>query len=94
MRKVLIAMGALVLSAAVAVPALGQTVVGGGDGSDDMVTGKTFVRHDGGSDAAIVECNDGSSSPAADDDLADGDSDSNDGGSRRQANEPYSVVDP
>ncbi|CAN5521953.1 hypothetical protein BH18ACT16_BH18ACT16_14270 [soil metagenome] len=94
MRKVLIALSALFLSAAVAVPALGQTAVGGGDGSDDMVTGKTFVRHDGGSDAAIVECNDGSSSPAADDDLADGDSDSNDGGSRRQANEPYSVVDP
>src|SRR5680860_555589 len=94
MRKVMIALGALVLSAAVAVPAMGQTAVGGGDGSDDMVTGKMFVRHDGGSDAAIVECNDGSSSPAADDDLADGDSDSNDGGSRRQANEPYSVVDP
>ncbi|MDQ3937908.1 MAG: glycoside hydrolase [Chloroflexota bacterium] len=47
---------------------------------DDQVTGedKLWVRHDGGSDDAIELCNDDSST----------------GGSRRQANEPYSVVDP
>jgi hypothetical protein len=44
------------------VPAIGQSSVGGTDGTDDRVTGQRYVRHDGGS--------------------------------RRQANEPFSVVDP
>lgn len=53
---------------------------------DDQVTGedKLWVRHDGGTDQAISLCNDDSTTEAAGDD----------GGSRRQANEPYSVVDP
>jgi hypothetical protein len=47
---------------------------------DDQVTGENllWVRHDGGTDDAIDLCNDDSST----------------GGSRRQANEPYSVIDP
>jgi hypothetical protein len=70
--------------------AVGQSL----DTSDDRVTGRTYVRHDGGTDAGIRECNNDASDPAPDNDLTDGDVDSNDGGSRRQGNEPYSVVDP
>jgi hypothetical protein len=60
------------------------------------VTGTTirWVRHDGGTDRAIRHCNDASTNPAPDPNLNDDDLDSNDGGSRRQANEPYSIVDP
>ncbi len=61
--------------------------------ADDKVSGQTYVRHDGGSDAGIAHCNNpaSSSAPAA---ASGGDADPNDGGSRRQGNEPYSVVDP
>jgi hypothetical protein len=61
---------------------------------DDAVTGQLFVRHDGGTDRAIAECNDASTSTVPDTDPNDGDTDINDGGSRRQGNEPYSVIDP
>jgi hypothetical protein len=61
---------------------------------DDKVTGQPYVRHDGGSDTGIDHCNDDGTDEAGDDDPADGDVDSNDGGSRRQGNEPFSVVDP
>ena len=61
---------------------------------DDKVTGQTYVRHDGGTDPGIEHCNDGATDEAADDDPDDADVDSNDGGNRRQGNEPYSVVDP
>ncbi len=49
---------------------------------DDQVTGENivWVRHDGGSDDAIERCNTGG--------------DGTEGGDRRQANEPYSVIDP
>ena len=61
--------------------------------ADDKVSGQTYVRHDGGTDAGIAHCNNTSSSstPVA---ATATDVDPNDGGSRRQGNEPYSVVDP
>ncbi|HEX5579281.1 MAG TPA: sialidase family protein [Candidatus Limnocylindria bacterium] len=65
----------------------------GGDG-DDAVTGQLFVRHDGGSDDAIEECNNAGTSTVPDTDATDGDTDNNDGGSRRQGNEPFAVIDP
>ena len=85
----LLATGAIAVASVA--PALAVGVIG--DGTDDKVTGVTCVRHDGGTDQAITHCNDGSSSdvvvPAA-----NGDTDPNDGGNRRQANEPFAVVDP
>lgn len=79
---------------------LGIVTIGGaaaqtpsGDG-DDKVTGQTYVRHDGGTDTGIAHCNNTGTNEAADDNPNDSDVDSNDGGSRRQGNEPYSVVDP
>jgi hypothetical protein len=62
-------------------------------GADDKVSGQAFVRHDGGTDAGIVECNNTATNPAPVE-PSGGDSDPNDGGSRRQGNEPYSIVDP
>src|SRR5215207_11542301 len=52
-----------------------------------------YVRHDGGTDRAIQHCSTGGSSatPAA---PANGDADPNDGGNRRQGNEPSVAVDP
>jgi hypothetical protein len=61
---------------------------------DDKVTGQPYIRHDGGTDAGIAHCNNAATAPAGDNNPNDGDADSNDGGSRRQGNEPYSVVDP
>lgn len=61
--------------------------------ADDKISGQTYVRHDGGTDAGIAHCNDTSTSPTPVP-AAGGDADPNDGGSRRQGNEPYSVVDP
>lgn len=81
----------MALLAAFAAPVAGQTVSPNGD---DKVTGQTYVRHDGGLDVGIAHCDDPASDPAGDDDLTDADVDSNDGGSRRQGNEPFSVVDP
>lgn len=72
-------------------PALAVGVIG--DGTDDKVTAVTCVRHDGGTDQAIVHCNDGSSSDAVVD-PANGDADPNDGGKYRQDNEPFAVIDP
>lgn len=61
--------------------------------ADDKVSGQTYFRHDGGTDAEIVECNNPSTNPAF---VAPsgGDADPNDGGTRRQGNEPASVIDP
>ncbi len=84
--------GAVLALVGTAVPANGQTPSADGD---DKVTGKTYVRHDGGTDAGIRHCNnarsaaDGESDPST-----DSDADATDGGSRRQGNEPYAVVDP
>jgi hypothetical protein len=79
---------------------LGLVAIGGAaaqtpsvDG-DDKVTGQTYVRHDGGTDTGIAHCNNTATNEAADNDPNDADVDSNDGGSRRQGNEPFTVVDP
>ena len=63
--------------------------------ADDNVTSFTWtwVRHDGGTDRALAECNDDASSEVLVDPTTE-DLDPNDGGSKRQGNEPYSVVDP
>lgn len=94
MRRTLVVLASVLLAVILAAPAIGQSSVGGTDGSDDQVTGQRYVRHDGGTDAGIRHCNNNASNPAEDDDLTDSDVDSNDGGSKRQANEPFSVVDP
>jgi hypothetical protein len=92
-RLIAAILAAGVLATASASPALAVTVIG--DGTDDKVTGQHCVRHDGGTDRAIAHCNDGSSNPAPDPTPnTDGDTDSNDGGNRRQGNEPFSVIDP
>ena len=89
-------LGALIAASAIlgstVSPTLGVGVVG--DGTDDKVTGEQCVRHDGGTDQAIDHCNDAGTDSAADDVAGDGDTDSNDGGSRRQGNEPFVVIDP
>ena len=61
--------------------------------ADDKITGQTYVRHDGGTDAGIQHCNNTATNPTPVP-AAGGDADPNDGGSRRQSNEPYTVVDP
>jgi hypothetical protein len=71
--------------------ALAQTISPDGD---DKVTGQLYVRHDGGSDIGISHCNNPGTDQAADNDPADPDVDSNDGGNRRQGNEPVAVIDP
>jgi hypothetical protein len=81
----------MVALAGASAPLTAQTVSADGD---DQVTGQTYVRHDGGTDVGIQHCNNALSSEAADDNPSDGDADSNDGGSRRQGNEPFSIVDP
>jgi hypothetical protein len=93
MRRILSLLAAGALALTVALPARAQ-VPPVPDPDDDKVTGQAYVRHDGGTDIGIEHCNDSATDPAADDDLTDIDIDSNDGGSRRQGNEPFSVVDP
>jgi len=53
-----------------------------------------YTRHDGGTDQAIRHCGNPRSNPAEDDVPDDGDVDSNDGGNRRQGNEPTLAIDP
>ncbi len=61
---------------------------------DDRVTpAAAYMRHDGGTDRAIQECSNTSSSTAPDV-PGDGDNDSNDGGAFRQGNEPTVAIDP
>jgi hypothetical protein len=93
MRRAFVAVTTVVLAVALALPAGAQpdpTI----DPDDDVVTGHTYVRHDGGTDVGIEHCTDESWDPAPDDDPDDGDLDSNDGGGLRQNNEPHSVIDP
>jgi hypothetical protein len=66
-------------------------------GPDARISSNTYVRHDTPNpmaDAGIAHCNNTATNPAADDITTDADIDSNDGGSRRQANEPFSIIDP
>jgi hypothetical protein len=78
MRKLSAGLAGAVLVALVAVPAVPASAAS--VGSDARVTQHTYVRHDGGSDAAIVGCNDLTSTATV--------------GNFRQKNEPFSVVDP
>ncbi len=93
MRRLLLATATLLLVLSLAPPTASGVPTVVVDPNDDKVTGQQWVRHDGGTDAAIEECNDDSSDPTPAD-PADGDFDPNDGGSARQNNEPYAVVDP
>jgi hypothetical protein len=79
MRKILATIGAVATIGALAAPAAalsGSSTIGSGD---DRVTRHRYVRHDGGTDAAIQICN--STAPA-------------DYGNNTVNNEPFSVVDP
>ncbi|MFN2472002.1 MAG: sialidase family protein [Gaiellaceae bacterium] len=76
---------------------VGTLAVAGIAAADDQVTGEDipYVRHDGGSDTGIGHCNSNATDyPNVNPDTATGDADANDGGHRRQGNEPYTVVDP
>jgi hypothetical protein len=53
-----------------------------------------YTRHDGGTDQAIAHCGNAATDPDPDDVSGDGDVDSNDGGNRRQGNEPAVAIDP
>jgi hypothetical protein len=80
--------------------ALGGTALAGAAAADDQVTGSTipYVRHDTpdpAADAGIAHCNSNATDyPDLAEDPGTGDADANDGGHRRQGNEPYAVVDP
>jgi hypothetical protein len=82
MRRQLTTTLAIATTLTLAMPTLATaaTVVGGGsDGTDDRVTGHTYVRHDGGTDETIELCNS---------------TDPEDFGNLTQNNEPFSVVSP
>lgn len=52
--------------------------------ADVLITDRTYVRHDGGSDATIADCNNAATTPAP----------GGDGSSNRQHNEPTAAIDP
>jgi hypothetical protein len=52
--------------------------------ADVLITDQTYVRHDGGMDATIMDCNNAATTPAPE----------GDGSSNRQQNEPTAAVDP
>jgi hypothetical protein len=86
--------GGMTLAAVFAFPSPALAQVPSVDG-DDQVSGQIYVRHDGGTDTGIEHCNDDGSQD--DDDTPASsltDSDTTDGGSRRQGNEPFTVIDP
>ena len=90
-RFVFVAMAGLVVAGLVSIA---QTSTAAPPEQDDRVSVATpYVRHDGGTDRAIQQCSDTSSSTAPDT-PGDGDSDSNDGGAFRQGNEPSVAIDP
>lgn len=95
MRRITVAGSVAVVSVfALAAGAQAATVaVGGADGTDDKVSDHNYVRHDGGTDAAIQECSSDQSNPTPVAATAD-DLDPNDGGGNKQQNEPASAVDP
>jgi hypothetical protein len=83
-----------VMAVGLATAAQAVTVTTGGtDGTDDKVSDQNYVRHDGGTDAAIQECNSNASDATPVDPTAD-DLDPNDGGNNKQQNEPAVAVDP
>jgi hypothetical protein len=93
-RMTLAASVSAVLVCAFSPAAWAVTVENGGpDSTDDKVSDHAYVRHDGGTDAAIEECSSDASDPAPVDATAD-DADPNDGGGEKQQNEPAVAVDP
>src|SRR6266508_3184907 len=52
--------------------------------ADVKITDQAYVRHDGGTDATIADCNNEATTPAAD----------GDGSGERQQNEPTAAIDP
>jgi hypothetical protein len=87
-----VAAAAMIAALVIWTPAVAQTPSSDGD---DQITGQTYVRHDGGTDTGIQHCNneasaDDGETPAT----SPTDADTTDGGSRRQGNEPFSVIDP
>lgn len=92
-RRAVVGVAAFLLLFAMAAPA--SAIVSVTLGTEAKVTDRTFVRHDGGSDPGIVECNsDATGGLTPDPVTTDEDADSNDGGGERQGNEPFAVVDP
>ena len=78
MRKLITSLiGALLLSLGVLPPGVASAAT---IGTDARVTQHTYIRHDGGTDAAIQGCNSLLSTDVV--------------GNFRQKNEPFSVVDP
>jgi hypothetical protein len=92
LRKLLVGSFVSLVALAIALPA--GAVIPSAD-HDDRVSGVgvTYYRYDGGTDAAITECNDLSTSPTPVAPTAT-DIDPNDGGARHQQNEPPAAVDP
>jgi hypothetical protein len=83
------------VAAALVAAALTQVPAGAAPPTDFAVTDDgPYTRHDGGTDQAIEHCGDPQTDPDADDVADDGDVDSNDGGNRRQGNEPTVAIDP
>ena len=89
-RIVLLGSASALLLGLVGVPA---SVAAPPDPDDRVSVASPYVRHDGGTDRAIQECSDTSTSTAPDT-PGDGDTDSNDGGAFRQGNEPTVAIDP
>jgi hypothetical protein len=86
--------GGMTMAAAFAFPSPALAQVPSGNG-DDQISGQIYVRHDGGTDTGIEHCNDDGSQDDGDTPASSlTDSDTTDGGSRRQGNEPYTVIDP
>src|SRR5262245_16141559 len=77
MRKLTALVGSVLVAWLVMPPDVASAVA---IGSDPRVTQHTYVRHDGGTDAAIQGCNDQTPTAIV--------------GNLRQKNEPFSVVDP
>src|SRR6266545_817928 len=75
MRKLLLEAGLVVLA--------GMTFAGAAY-ADVKITDQAYVRHDGGSDATILDCNNEATTPAP----------GGDGSGERQQNEPTAAVDP
>jgi hypothetical protein len=90
-RRAVVCTASFLLIVATPMPASAQVSLG----TEAKVTDQTLVRHDGGSDPGIVECNsDATGGSTPDPVTTDADSDSNDGGGERQGNEPFVAVDP
>ncbi len=92
-RTIAVSLGAVLACGWASVAQAVTLVDGGQDGTDDKVSDNAYVRHDGGMDPAIQECNNDATNPATAPATA-ADFDPNDGGGEKQQNEPATAVDP